>query len=95
MAGPLRSRPIAISACGARRWARRLADPSAFAVNGVDDAVIVGTGRELGPRAILSFTVSDPTEHQLATVASAGDVVGTLTWTRDGRWLIAKVVRSS
>jgi hypothetical protein len=71
-----------------------LADPSAFAVNGVDDGIIVGTGREVGPRAIVSITLSDPTPHQLASVASAGDVVGTLTWTRDGRWVIAKVVRS-
>ena len=61
--------------------ATRLADPSAFAVNGVDGGIIVGTGRETGPRAIVSFTVSDPTPHQLATVASAGDVVATLTWT--------------
>jgi hypothetical protein len=74
--------------------ARVLADPSAFAVNGVDDGIIVGTGREVGPRAIVSITLSDPTPHQLASVASAGDVVGTLTWTRDGRWVIAKVVRS-
>jgi hypothetical protein len=73
----------------------QLLDPSAFAVNGVDGGIIVGTGRETGPRAIVSFTVSDPTSHQLATVASAGDLVGTLTWTRDGRWLIAKIVRSS
>ena len=75
--------------------AQVLADPSAFAVNGVDDAIIIGTGREVGPRAIVSITVSDPTPHQLASVASPGDLVGTLTWTRDGRWVIAKVVRAS
>ena len=75
--------------------ATALADPSAFAVNGVDGGIVIGTGRVTGARAIVSFTASDPTPHQLATVAAVGDVVGSLTWTRDGRWLIAKVVQST
>jgi len=36
--------------------------------------------------------VSDPTRHQLVAVGAGSGGIGALTWTRDGRWLLADAI---
>ena len=63
-----------------------------YVVNGVDDGVIIAIGRTPGPPGIVSLRVSDPTRHQLVAVGTGSGGVGALTWTRDGRWLLADAI---
>jgi len=63
-----------------------------YVVNGVDDGVIIAIGRTPGPPGIVSLSVSDPTRHQLVAVGAGSGGVGALTWTRDGRWLLADAI---
>jgi hypothetical protein len=63
-----------------------------YVVNGVDDGVIIAIGRTPGPPGIVSLSVSDPTRHQLVAVGAGSGGIGALTWTRDGRWLLADAI---